>query len=221
MTLPALSDDRLRAALDDDDGDEGGECTPLAFALAAGAAELLRWRQVAPSQGDRAVLLDQALLIRHAASGHLRQVAAVLLRLLNAALYPDEIASVYKPVAPSAAELCIRLAGESDYAAGLELAGNIRAVLAGSALDQLRQLVATGPVWDGDVISKSDRDELIRLGLATRVMVGGAWGWTAATYLGGHVLGETLRPEPTRGSECSFLRVMTDAEVAASDREDD
>ncbi len=46
---------------------------------------------------------------------------------------------------------------------------------------QLRQLV-NGPVWDGNVISKSDRGELMSLGLAMRVCCKGEQGHTGATY---------------------------------------
>ena len=47
--------------------------------------------------------------------------------------------------------------------------------------EQLQQLV-NGPVWDGDVISKSARSELFELGLAVRVCVKGGQGFTGATY---------------------------------------
>lgn len=47
--------------------------------------------------------------------------------------------------------------------------------------ESLRQLVS-GPVDDGDVISKSQRDELIDYGLGTRCCVKGEQGYTAATY---------------------------------------
>lgn len=48
--------------------------------------------------------------------------------------------------------------------------------------EQLKQLLYQGPVWDGCVISKSDRTQLIRYGLATRVCFMGEDGYTAATY---------------------------------------
>ena len=47
----------------------------------------------------------------------------------------------------------------------------------------LNQLV-NGPVWDGDIISKTDRDELIELKLAVRVCCKGEEGYTGATYTG-------------------------------------
>jgi hypothetical protein len=52
--------------------------------------------------------------------------------------------------------------------------------------ESLTQLV-NGPVWDGDVVSKSMRDELIGLGLATRICCKGEQGYTGATYFGGSV----------------------------------
>ncbi|GMQ79536.1 MAG: hypothetical protein BMS9Abin02_2134 [Anaerolineae bacterium] len=48
--------------------------------------------------------------------------------------------------------------------------------------EQLQQLI-DGPVWDGDVISKSLRGELLDLGLAVRVCHKGEQGFTGATYL--------------------------------------
>lgn len=48
--------------------------------------------------------------------------------------------------------------------------------------NQLDQLV-NGPVFDGDVIAKSQRDYLIDIGLAVRVCVKGEDGFTGATYL--------------------------------------
>jgi len=44
------------------------------------------------------------------------------------------------------------------------------------------QLHFTGPVWDGSIISKSHRNDLIEVGLATRVCYKGAQGYTATTY---------------------------------------
>ena len=47
--------------------------------------------------------------------------------------------------------------------------------------ESLEQLI-NGPVWDGDVISKSLRDELFYFGLATRVCCKGQQGYTGGTY---------------------------------------
>lgn len=49
--------------------------------------------------------------------------------------------------------------------------------------EQLKQLLFQGPVWDGCIISKSDRNQLMRYGLATRCCFMGEQGYTAATYL--------------------------------------
>lgn len=48
--------------------------------------------------------------------------------------------------------------------------------------EQLHQLLFSGPVYDGDVISKSGRDQLLKLKLAVRCCVGGEQGYTAASY---------------------------------------
>ena len=48
--------------------------------------------------------------------------------------------------------------------------------------EQLNQLI-NGPVWDGDVLCKSHRDELFAYGLAIRVCDEGRQGYTGATYL--------------------------------------
>jgi len=48
--------------------------------------------------------------------------------------------------------------------------------------EQLNQLLHQGPVWDGNVISKSCRDDLIDFGLATRCCFMGEQGYTAASY---------------------------------------
>lgn len=56
--------------------------------------------------------------------------------------------------------------------------------LTGAELDTLVALVENGPLWDGDVPSKSGRDSLIERGFASRVIVRGEDGWQAATYQG-------------------------------------
>ncbi len=48
--------------------------------------------------------------------------------------------------------------------------------------EQLKQLLYQGPVWDGNIISKACRDQLIEWGLATRCCFLGEQGYTAATY---------------------------------------
>lgn len=54
----------------------------------------------------------------------------------------------------------------------------------GAELDTLIALVERGPLWDGDLPSKTGRDCLIERGLAVRVVVSGEDGWQAATYAG-------------------------------------
>lgn len=61
-------------------------------------------------------------------------------------------------------------------------------VLKNKLFDQLAQLVIQGPVDDGDVISKRDRDTLVEAGLAVRVTYQGQFGFTSATYRGGFVM---------------------------------
>lgn len=56
--------------------------------------------------------------------------------------------------------------------------------MTGAEIDTLIALVELGPLWDGDVPSKTGRDALITQGLAVRVVVEGEDGWQAATYAG-------------------------------------
>lgn len=56
--------------------------------------------------------------------------------------------------------------------------------LSGTEVDTLVALVERGPLWDGDVPSKSGRDDLVERGYAVRVIVKGEDGWQAATYAG-------------------------------------
>lgn len=58
----------------------------------------------------------------------------------------------------------------------------------GAAVDTLHALVKSGPLFDGDVPSKSGRDALVALGLATRnIIVRGQQGYQAATSAGWYV----------------------------------
>ncbi len=52
------------------------------------------------------------------------------------------------------------------------------------ALDTLIALVESGPVWDGDLPSKTGRDALIEWGLAVRTVVNGEEGYQVATPQG-------------------------------------
>ena len=50
--------------------------------------------------------------------------------------------------------------------------------------EQLVQLHNQGPCWDGDVVSKSERDALLQIGACEKVIVKGEEGFNACTYLG-------------------------------------
>jgi hypothetical protein len=53
----------------------------------------------------------------------------------------------------------------------------------GGQREVFRQLLFHGPVYDGDICSKSARDSLFQLGLAVRCCYKGEQGYTAASYL--------------------------------------
>lgn len=60
--------------------------------------------------------------------------------------------------------------------------------LSGAARDTLRCLCLKGPTYDGNVPSKSGRDELLDKKLAAKVVLANCEeGYQAATYLGAHV----------------------------------
>jgi len=74
----------------------------------------------------------------------------------------------------------LSLGGQDD---GWELSAFILAViLTSSQREVLKQILHT-PTWDGDIVSKCARDDLIDMGLATRCCYRGEQGYTAATYL--------------------------------------
>jgi hypothetical protein len=54
--------------------------------------------------------------------------------------------------------------------------------------EQLYQLHSRGPVEDGHVISKSDRDALLKIGACVKVCVHGKQGYNACTYFGSRLL---------------------------------
>lgn len=54
--------------------------------------------------------------------------------------------------------------------------------------EQLYQLHSRGPVWDGDVISKSHRTDLLDIGACEKVVVKGQEGYNACTYFGRSLL---------------------------------
>jgi hypothetical protein len=50
--------------------------------------------------------------------------------------------------------------------------------------EQLNQLAMKGPLWDGDVVSKSDRNDLLRIGACEKIVFKGEQGYNACTYFG-------------------------------------
>lgn len=68
--------------------------------------------------------------------------------------------------------------GGDDY---FELASQVAKLLPTELTESLDQLV-NGPVFDGDIISKSRRDVLIGIGLGIRVCCKGEQGFTGGTY---------------------------------------
>lgn len=50
--------------------------------------------------------------------------------------------------------------------------------------DCIRTSFERGPLFDGDVPSKSDRDSLVEKGFIEHVVVKGEWGYNACTYKG-------------------------------------
>jgi hypothetical protein len=61
---------------------------------------------------------------------------------------------------------------------------SILSELGGAAIDTLVALVERGPLWDGDVPSKSGRDALVVAGLVSCIVVNGEDGYQAATLAG-------------------------------------
>lgn len=68
------------------------------------------------------------------------------------------------------------------------LCSALHVALSPAQRDQLRQLVTAGPVYDGDVVSKAARDDLLELGIASRACVRAEQGYMVANYRGWDVL---------------------------------
>jgi hypothetical protein len=77
--------------------------------------------------------------------------------------------------------------GNSSDDGYFQYAHVVATLLPKNLIEPLRQLV-NGPVYDGDVISKSLRNDLLALGLAVRVCHKGQQGYTGATYFAFSVL---------------------------------
>lgn len=94
----------------------------------------------------------------------------------------------------------------------------IAAAMPKRMVESLKQLADHGPVHDGDVPSKADRGYLIRWKLASRCLVSGEWGFTACTYLGGHVM--TAIEELTISRRCTAVcRATSEACVLERDHD--
>jgi len=69
---------------------------------------------------------------------------------------------------------------EDNY---FEIVHAIALIFPKNLIEQLQQLVK-GPIYDGDIISKSNRSELFDMGLAIRVCCKGEQGFTGSPYIG-------------------------------------
>jgi hypothetical protein len=79
-----------------------------------------------------------------------------------------------------------RYVGLDDERYG-QLCDELSKELTAAQVESLGQLVKNGPVWDGDVISKQTRGELLDLRLASRAVIKGEEGYTVANYVGAKV----------------------------------
>lgn len=77
--------------------------------------------------------------------------------------------------------------GESDSDLYFETVHAVALIFPSDLREQLTQLVK-GPVWDGDVISKTHRGRLFAMGLAIRVCCKGEQGYTGAKYIAYSIL---------------------------------
>lgn len=70
----------------------------------------------------------------------------------------------------------------------------------GAQREVLQQLLFRGPVWDGDVCSKSARGDLFNWDLAVRCCFKGEQGYTAASYRA-FTIYNAVEKKPTTGPE--------------------
>lgn len=90
------------------------------------------------------------------------------------------------------------------------LAGQLWSLLNAGERDTLICLVEQGPVWDGDVPSKSARDSLLEMGLAHKAVAQGAQGYQVANYRGWAVWREGPGA-PARSHAAELARVGYEA----------
>jgi len=62
-------------------------------------------------------------------------------------------------------------------------------IIQDKAADSLKALHDAGPLYDGDVPSKGDRDYLIDLGACAKISMKGEQGYNACTYYGDYLIG--------------------------------
>lgn len=82
--------------------------------------------------------------------------------------------------------------GNLDLATSNEIIDNYDCInrallLSGAERDTLRAAYMHGPLYDGDVPSKSGRDSLVSQGMIAKVIVKGEDGYNACTYKGAWV----------------------------------
>ena len=70
-----------------------------------------------------------------------------------------------------------------EIAANLKIIADVRA-FTGAEIDTLVGAFREGPLYDGNVPSKSGRSLLVQKGYMTRCIVKGEWGYNACTYSG-------------------------------------
>ncbi|QQV92297.1 hypothetical protein MOC16_gp134 [Klebsiella phage vB_KpM_FBKp24] len=80
---------------------------------------------------------------------------------------------------------------ESDLAYAAELEKTVTMLLerkdVGHVIGTMNQLIVDGPVYDGDILSKSGRDFLLMEDYAAKVVVKNEQGFTAMNYKGYHL----------------------------------
>jgi hypothetical protein len=77
----------------------------------------------------------------------------------------------------------VELSTARELAHSLELIDQVQS-LSSQAIAALRQLYLHGPVEDGDLCSKSGRDTLLNLGMASKCIVKAQEGYQVCTYKG-------------------------------------
>lgn len=76
--------------------------------------------------------------------------------------------------------------------------------------EQLKQLV-NGPIWDGDIISKTHRGILFEMGIASRICCKGEQGHTGSKYIGYSILKQMDKIKFAK-QEASGIRKVSSAE---------